>query len=80
MAKAGLHAPVSEVGNPGLGAGVRRNSVVSSKSSRRYILKTPNRSVPFTGPEWIADNAIPSTVLVSRGSMSPSSRTLAVEK
>ena len=34
---------------------------------------TPNRSVPATGALWAADNAMPSTVRVSRGSMIPSS-------
>jgi hypothetical protein len=44
-----------------------------------YIRKTPKVSVPFTGAEWAADRAMPSTVRVSRGSMMPSSRTRALE-
>ena len=38
-----------------------------------HIRKTPKRSVPATSPEWIADSASPSTVRVSRGSITPSS-------
>ncbi|CDZ87083.1 hypothetical protein RHRU231_210009 [Rhodococcus ruber] len=34
-----------------------------------------NRAVPVTGAEWVADRARPSTVRVSRGSITPSSHT-----
>src|SRR5690606_1794625 len=54
---------------------------VSCRDSRsRHIRNTPKRSVPLTGPEWIADRAMPRTVLVSRGSMRPSSRTRPVDR
>ena len=38
-----------------------------------YMRNTPNCCVPRTSAEWQADNAMPSTVRVSRGSMMPSS-------
>ena len=38
-----------------------------------YIRKTPKPSAPSTGPLWIADRQMPSTVRVSLGSMTPSS-------
>ena len=39
----------------------------------RYIRKTPKFDAPWIGPLAIADRHIPSTVRVSRGSMTPSS-------
>jgi hypothetical protein len=39
----------------------------------RYILKTPKFDAPWIGPLAIADRHIPSTVRVSRGSITPSS-------
>ena len=38
-----------------------------------YIRKTPNFDVPLIGPLAMADRHIPSTVRVSRGSITPSS-------
>ena len=38
-----------------------------------HIRKTPKPPAPSTGPLWTADSAIPSTVRVSRGSITPSS-------
>ena len=38
-----------------------------------HIRKTPKPRRPATGPECAADRAMPSTVRVSRGSMTPSS-------
>ncbi len=45
-----------------------------------HIRNTPKELVPFTGPEWTADKAIPSTVRVWRGSTSPSSQMREVAK
>jgi hypothetical protein len=38
-----------------------------------HVRNTPNPVAPCTGAEWTADKARPSTVRVSRGSMTPSS-------
>lgn len=58
----------------------RSISKVRRSGSVDHIRKTPKRSVPLTSAEWVAERAMPSTCRLSRGSMSPSSRTLAVEK
>ena len=42
-------------------------------SAHRYIRKTPNFDAPSIGPLAMADRHIPSTVRVSRGSITPSS-------
>ena len=45
----------------------------SSDSHEAHIRKTPKFDVPLIGPLAMADKHIPSTVRVSRGSMTPSS-------
>src|SRR6202012_3149289 len=45
----------------------------SCDSHRRHIRKTPKFDVPLIGPLAMADKHIPSTVRVSRGSITPSS-------
>ncbi|AMC49666.1 Uncharacterised protein [Mycobacterium tuberculosis] len=45
----------------------------SSDSHQHHIRKTPKFDVPLIGPLAMADKHIPSTVRVSRGSITPSS-------
>ena len=45
----------------------------SSDSHQAHIRKTPKFDVPSIGPLAMADKHIPSTVRVSRGSITPSS-------
>ena len=53
--------------------GDRVGSLCVAHRSPSYIRNTPKPSAPRTGPEWMADRAMPNTVRVSRGSMIPSS-------
>ena len=50
-----------------------RASSAASAPHRAHIRKTPKFDVPLIGPLAMADKHIPSTVRVSRGSMTPSS-------